>query len=823
MPSLGTYLVNYNVTDQSGKAAITRTRTVRVLDRTVPELTLLGNPNIVLECSAPYVDAGATAFDICAGDITQQMQVLNSLDTGTPGLYTITYSVQDASGNTAAPVSRSVRVVDRVAPEIAVQGANPFSLSVFTPYSDPGVVATDTCDEALPPVTIDTAGLNINVAGTYTVNYSVSDSSGNTDIDSRTVFVRDDARPVITLNGPASQEVQCGASFQDLGALAIDNYDGDISANIAVTGAVDADTPGQYVLRYDVADAAGNAAVTVLRQVQVVDSAAPEITLLGAVTVRIACQGTFTDPGVVVNDQCEGDLTARVLVTNPVNAGVAGTYFVRYNVTDSAGNAATTVSRTVIVERCQGSCSEECANDTVRADADGDGLTQCIERCLGTSDNNLDSDGDGMPDGYEFNAGLDPTVPNGDADADGDALTNLEEFLLNSSPLDTQSPARTLFVSTNGSDDGDGSIDAPLRTIAAAIAQGNPSLGSPLRVVLASGLYEEDVVLRPGLTLTGEVDGSVRIEGTVLGANSSALEQLELAAFTDDEFLLDMNDVSMRVRMVRFVGDVSIPATGIIVEGLSTGGSVIEDCVFIGLSTGIDVQGGMPLVRRCSFEALSVAGVLVRDGSLLSGSPALGVADDPGTGWNRFDSNITGLSVINLDSETLRAEQNDWSVNGQQAIQQRVDGVVDTDPALSAGDAEGAATVYVVLWNRVNQARISTATVTLEGVPGVLQSNADGVYAYRSVPAGAHQVTAVAFGFEQASATVFAPSGTVTTALIPLTPAQKRAFFGCGAAGSGGPSGTAGDLAALMAVLLVLSGVFSHWGRRSRRRQFTNE
>jgi hypothetical protein len=45
----------------------------------------------------------------------------------------------------------------------------------------------------------------------------------------------------------------------------------------------------------------------------------------------------------------DGNLTARIRVTNPVNSAVIGTYTVTYNVVDSSGNAATPVTRTVNV------------------------------------------------------------------------------------------------------------------------------------------------------------------------------------------------------------------------------------------------------------------------------------------------------------------------------------------------------------------------------------------------------------------------------------------------------------------------------------------
>lgn len=79
----------------------------------------------------------------------------------------------------------------------------------------------------------------------------------------------DTVRPVITLNGGASMTLNQGDSFTDPGAKASDNVDGDISSRIVVSGSVDTNTPGTYTLRYNVSDAAGNAANTVTRTVTV--------------------------------------------------------------------------------------------------------------------------------------------------------------------------------------------------------------------------------------------------------------------------------------------------------------------------------------------------------------------------------------------------------------------------------------------------------------------------------------------------------------------------------------------------------------------------
>ena len=58
---------------------------------------------------------------------------------------------------------------------------------------------------------------------------------------------------------------------------------------------------------------------------------------------------TYTELGATATDAEDGDLTASIVITGNVNADVVGTYTVRYNVTDSAGNAAAEVTRTVRV------------------------------------------------------------------------------------------------------------------------------------------------------------------------------------------------------------------------------------------------------------------------------------------------------------------------------------------------------------------------------------------------------------------------------------------------------------------------------------------
>jgi len=79
---------------------------------------------------------------------------------------------------------------------------------------------------------------------------------------------QDNIAPVIVLNGTANMDVTLGSAFSDPEATATDNVDGDITANIVVGGdTVDTNTPGTYIITYNVSDSSGNAATEVTRTV----------------------------------------------------------------------------------------------------------------------------------------------------------------------------------------------------------------------------------------------------------------------------------------------------------------------------------------------------------------------------------------------------------------------------------------------------------------------------------------------------------------------------------------------------------------------------
>jgi hypothetical protein len=81
---------------------------------------------------------------------------------------------------------------------------------------------------------------------------------------------KDTSIPVITVLGDNPYTVGQNTTYHDPGATATDEKDGDITSQIAVTSNVNTADTGYYLIRYNVSDAAGNAATEKTRTVKVI-------------------------------------------------------------------------------------------------------------------------------------------------------------------------------------------------------------------------------------------------------------------------------------------------------------------------------------------------------------------------------------------------------------------------------------------------------------------------------------------------------------------------------------------------------------------------
>jgi uncharacterized repeat protein (TIGR01451 family) len=192
---LGTTNITYSATDTHNNTG-TATQTVTVRDVTAPTITLAGANPITVECHTSFTDPGATAHDNCSGDSAATAS--GSVDVNVVGPYTITYNATDAAGNNATAVTRTVNVVDTVAPTITLNGPNPMTVECHTSFTDPGATADDACSGSAAVTA--TNNVNVNTPGSYTITYSATDAASHTQTATRTVNVVDTIAPTTQFN-----------------------------------------------------------------------------------------------------------------------------------------------------------------------------------------------------------------------------------------------------------------------------------------------------------------------------------------------------------------------------------------------------------------------------------------------------------------------------------------------------------------------------------------------------------------------------------------------------------------------------------------------
>ena len=277
----GSYTYTLTVTDAFGETDSDDVTVTVAADVIAPTLTLNGdNPASVL-INNPYSDGGASAYtaeDNC--DVDVQVDVSGTVDTGTLGSYTITYTATDDAGNTTQ-ATRTVEVLNT--PPVADAGSDQLVECVIesTDIDLDGSASSDADGDGLTySWTLDgtevstfaafTASLS---AGSYTYTLTVSDGTDSSSDDVLVTVVDDTEPPVLTLLGDNPMDLGLYLEYVEAGYETEDACGSEVT--VVVAGGVDVNTPGSYTISYTATDENGNAS-TEERVVEVFNTA-PEV------------------------------------------------------------------------------------------------------------------------------------------------------------------------------------------------------------------------------------------------------------------------------------------------------------------------------------------------------------------------------------------------------------------------------------------------------------------------------------------------------------------------------------------------------------------
>jgi hypothetical protein len=220
------------VTATDGTTTVTQNITVNITDvaedTTAPVITLTGASTINLTVGDDYKDDGATATDNV--DETVTVIVGGTVNTAAAGTYTVTYNAEDAAGNKAIQVTRTVIVSapdDTTNPVITSletginlaenSGAGQLIYTItatdnvaVTGYAIGGTDAGLLTVNATSGVVTLNANPNFENKSSYSFNVTASDAAGNTSNSKIITFSISDANdpttgiPAITSTGSVS-------------------------------------------------------------------------------------------------------------------------------------------------------------------------------------------------------------------------------------------------------------------------------------------------------------------------------------------------------------------------------------------------------------------------------------------------------------------------------------------------------------------------------------------------------------------------------------------------------------------------------------------
>lgn len=188
--------------------------------------------------------------------------------------------------------------------------------------------------------------IDYNKVGEYDVKLEIDTLIGKYSQDAKIKIV-DTKKPEIALVGGEQFNLSYGKEYEEIGFIATDEYEGDLTENVTITREDIDET--HFNIKYEVSDSSGNKDEKI-RYITIVDDVPPVITLKGNSVEYVYVNGTYTEKGATATDEKDGDLTEKIAISGTVDSATEGNYTITYSVSDNSGNEAT-LTRTVVVKK----------------------------------------------------------------------------------------------------------------------------------------------------------------------------------------------------------------------------------------------------------------------------------------------------------------------------------------------------------------------------------------------------------------------------------------------------------------------------------------
>jgi len=425
--STGHIDVTFTGSDVCGNMVST-TATFTIEDKTAPVLVKAAQ-NKTVECDGSgnttelqswlSSNAGAVASDTCDADLTwtNDYAAGNFVSAcGATGSVTVSFKASDACGNTVSTtavftITDTEKPIFTTAPEnVVVECDGAGNLTEFNAWlsGQGNGIAEDGCGTVTYSYTVADTSILCGKTGTTVVNFTATDSCGNSTIKQASFTIVDTGNPVIS-TAAASLTVECGGNSDTQITTWLNNHGGAVASDLCGTvtwthnynglTTLGCGTTGSALVTFTATDSCGNSSTT-QATVSIVDTQVP-VLVKAAQSLTVSCSSNTSEQltnwlnnhaGSEASDSCSVvTWTNNYVGGNFVTAcGSTGHIDVTFTGSDACGNTVSTTATFTIEDKTAPVLVKAAQNKTV--ECDGLGNTSELQSWLSSNAGAVASD-----------------------------------------------------------------------------------------------------------------------------------------------------------------------------------------------------------------------------------------------------------------------------------------------------------------------------------------------------------------------------------------------------------------------------------------------